>query len=115
MKKYHKELDSAKWIKYTFTQQILMIANEMNRLKNCYIKNDFTGIDMAFKRVLELTDLTIEIIKIRNRRKELLRWKELLLLEYTSKNNSYKNIINILKTLLLFNSESAKQIKYLIN
>lgn len=115
MNVYHKNLNIQKWAKYKFPQQILMIANEINRAKNCCLKNDFNGVKRAYERALELVWLTLECTGERNRRKELLRWKEVLLSEYITEKKSCERSISILKILLLLTPETAVQIRYLIS
>lgn len=64
--KLHRNLESAKWRKFSVKQRELMIANELNRAKNCY------------ERALELLDLTVEITKSASRLKEYLRLREMV-------------------------------------
>ena len=92
-----------------------MIANEINRAKHCCLKSDFNGVKRAYERALELVWLTLECTGERNRRKELLRWKEVLLSEYITDKKSCERTISILKILLLLTPETAVQIRYLIS
>ena len=115
MRVYHRNLTSEKWSKYAFPQQVLMIANELNRARNCLKANDSSGVDNAYTRALELVWITIDGLKKRNRRREMLRWREMLLSEYSGKKKSLRTNGLLLRTLLLLTTESAGQIKYLIN
>ncbi len=114
MNMLHKTLNIQKWIKFNFSQQILMIANEINRANNCCLNSDIRGVKRAYERALELLWLTIECTGEKNRRKELLRWKEVLLTEYIEENISCERNLIIMKNLLFFTPETARQIKYLI-
>ena len=74
---YHKTLSSEKWYSYSRHQQLLMIANELNRAQNSLIKNDPDNAVHAWERAFELTDLTISDTKNERWLKELLRFREL--------------------------------------
>jgi len=74
---YHKTLSAEKWFSYPRHQQLLMIANEMNRAKNALLKNDAENAVHAWERAFELTDLTINDPKNIRCMKELLRFREL--------------------------------------
>lgn len=89
--KYHKDLSPEKWSKFTPTQQILMIGNELNRAKNWLIKDDTKEANNCYERAFELLDLTIAMDYRRNLVKELLRAREVLAILYLGKNKK-KNI-----------------------
>ncbi len=74
---YHKTLTTEKWNSYPRFQQILMIANEMNRAQNALLKNDTQNAIHAWERAFELTDLTINDSSNVRYLKELLRFREL--------------------------------------
>ncbi len=76
--KLHKNLESAKWQKFSMKQRELMIANELNRAKNWIEKNDLQEVNNCYERALELLDLTVEITKSGNRLKEYLRLREMM-------------------------------------
>ncbi len=83
--KLHKNLNQEKWAAYPKGQQILMIANELNRAKN-FIKNGKTdSVNMCYERAFELTDLTSSDAKWRGKSRELRRFRELLAMQYTEK------------------------------
>lgn len=117
----HSSLTQERWSSFSPVQQILMIANEMNRAKRLFAPLDIIGLKLCYERILYLTDLTIEANCKRGFRKELLRWRNLAAEEYfalSQDNGMSKSDINkhlkIFKTLLLFSPESAQQISYLI-
>ncbi len=76
--KLHKNLESAKWQKFSMKQRELMIANELNRAKNWIKKRDFEEVKNCYERALELLDLTIATTKGKNRLKEYLRLREMM-------------------------------------
>jgi hypothetical protein len=117
----HSALTLKRWSSFSPAQQILMIANEMNRAKRLFSPPDKEGLKLCYERTLYLTDLTIQSNHRRGFRKELLRWRDLAAEEYLSlsrDNGMSKPDINrhlkIFKSLLLFSPESTKQIPYLI-
>lgn len=104
--KIHKNLNKKKWEKFTRGQQILMIANEINRAKNWLLKVDSIEVANCYERALELLDLTVSVVKRGNLIKELLRFREVLCEEYLKKNKSIKKHEIMLKVLISLNSES---------
>ncbi len=76
--KLHKNLESAKWQKFSMKQRELMIANELNRAKNWIEKKDLEEVKNCYERALELLDLTVEITKSGNRLREYLRLREMM-------------------------------------
>ena len=83
--KLHKNLSSEKWATFGKSKQILMIANELNRAKNWIIKEDLEEVNNCYERAFELLDLTISLVTKRNMLKELLRFREMLAIQYTNK------------------------------
>lgn len=75
---YHKNMTNAKWFSYPRFQQLLMIANELNRAQNALAKDDKENAIHAWERAFELTDLTVEDQKNKRLLKELLRFREML-------------------------------------
>jgi len=59
-------------------QQLLMIANELNRAQNALEKGDTGNAVHAWERAFELTDLTVEDKKNSRLRRELLRFREMM-------------------------------------
>ena len=88
--KLHKNLESAKWQKFSMKQRELMIANELNRAKNWIEKNDLEEVNNCYERALELLDLTVEITKSGNRLKEYLRLREIVGKLYIEKKGRLK-------------------------
>jgi hypothetical protein len=71
-------MTTEKWFSYAGYQQILMIANELNRAQNALEKGDSENAIHAWERAFELTDLTTADRKNGRLLKELLRFREML-------------------------------------
>lgn len=117
----HSTLTQERWSSFSPAQQILMIANEMNRAKRLFSPPDKEGLKLCYERTLYLTDLTVQSNSRRGFRKELLRWRDLAAEEYLSfsvdnltRRPDISRHLKIFKSLLLFTPESANQIPYLI-
>lgn len=77
--KHHKTLDLEKWRSFSAGQQILMIANELNRAGNWVSKGTAPeAVRFCYERALELLCLTMEAATGYARRHELARFKEVL-------------------------------------
>lgn len=118
----HSTLTQERWSSFSPAQQILMIANEMNRAKRLFSPLDKEGLKLCYERILYLTDLTVAANPRRGFRKELLRWRDLAAAEYLSfsvdnltKRPDIAMHLKIFKPLLLLSPESAGQILFLIN
>ncbi|PIP12195.1 MAG: hypothetical protein COT45_00530 [bacterium (Candidatus Stahlbacteria) CG08_land_8_20_14_0_20_40_26] len=90
--KLHKNLNRKKWQTFNRYQQILMVANELNRAKNWIIKGDLEETNNCYERAFELLDLTISVVTRRSLLKELLRFREMLATQYISKEKD--NLLN---------------------
>ena len=117
----HSALARERWSSFSPAQQILMIANEMNRAKRLFPLQDKRGLKLCYERILYLSDLTIQSNSRSGFRKELLRWRDLAAEEYLlfyqsdeMERPDIKRHLKIFKLLLLLSPESAKQIHYLI-
>ena len=95
---------SEKWIKYTKEQQILMIANEINRAKNAILNNYNEDAKCCYERALELIVLTIDDLKWRNNLKEIIRCKEVVASLYIEMNINLNNLLY--KCLIQLNSKA---------
>ena len=74
----HASLTSQRWSSFSLDQQLLMIANEMNRGAGLMAPADRERLLGCYERALRLTDLTVEVNSRRPLRRELLRWRDLL-------------------------------------
>jgi hypothetical protein len=73
----HSGLTADRWRTFSKDQQILMIANEMNRAAHLS-PQDHEGLRRCYERVLRLVDLTVEVNVQPSLRRELLRWREVI-------------------------------------
>ncbi len=104
--KWHRELTIEKWREFGTSKQILMIANELNRAANFAQRNDEAETTNALERAFELLDLTVSIGIRKNMLRELLRFREILSLQYISKTRSAEDIGSSQKVLLSLNGEA---------
>ncbi|HGY56950.1 MAG TPA: hypothetical protein ENK44_14675 [Caldithrix abyssi] len=82
--KWHKNLSEEKWFNRSRGQQVLMIANELNRAKNHIVTGRTDSVNECYERAFELTDLTSSDPKWRGKLKELRRFREVLAMQYTA-------------------------------
>ena len=100
----HKNLTPEKWASYPLSQQVLTIANELNRARNCLDRNYPGDAEKCYERAMELTDLTVEDSRWRSKLKELLRFREVLSELYIAKDPHLNALC--LRGLLSFNAEA---------
>jgi hypothetical protein len=108
--KYHQTLTQKKWSTFSTTQQILMIANELNRAGHWIKKNDFCETKFCYERAIELLCLTVETLNNHKKLRELLRLKEMLAMLYTKKTLNFGENSGLIKTLLLLDPDAWKQL-----
>ena len=75
---WHKSMDPAKWGRYPVERQILMIGSEFARAKNLLHAGLPVEVQQCYERAFELLDLCTTDPKWTPRRKELLRFREML-------------------------------------
>ena len=78
MSTQHASLTSERWGRFPLAQQLLMIANEMNRASKLLGPGDGDRLRNGYERVLALVDLTVQVNPRRSLRRELLRWRDLI-------------------------------------
>ena len=71
-------INSSRWVKLNFAQQLGNIASELARARYWESKNDSVTCTKSLERVLELVELTLSDDRWRKRRKELARLNEVL-------------------------------------
>lgn len=86
--KLHKNLNLDKWATYSRGQQILMIANELNRANNFIKTGETDSVNMCYERAFELTDLTSSDSRWLENGRELRRFRELLAMLYADKHKN---------------------------
>ncbi len=80
----HKNLTPEKWARHSEGEQILMIANELNRAKNLIKTGNINAVNLCYERAFELTDLTSSDPRWRGKGRELRRFREMLAMQYVS-------------------------------
>jgi hypothetical protein len=103
----HASLTPERWAAFGRDQQILMIANEMNRASKLFGPGDRGRLRNAYERVLRLADLTVEVQPSRSLRRELLRWREVAGGVYLDPDLEAHR--QLFRALLLLTPASAKQ------
>ena len=108
----HASLTLERWSAFSRDQQVLMIANEMNRAGKLFAPADRDRLKNAYERVLRLADLTTEAQPSRSLRRELLRWRELAAAVYLEPDEERHRAL--FRALLLLTPASAKQVPFLL-
>ncbi len=108
----HASLRLERWAAFSRDQQILMIANEMNRAGKLFGAEDRARLANAYERVLRLADLTIEAQPSRSLRRELLRWRELAGAVYLEPHEERHRAL--FRALLLLTPAGARQLPFLL-
>jgi hypothetical protein len=109
----HAGLTEERWARFTLDQQILMIANEMNRASALVASEDSSRARKCYERVLHLTDLTVRTQTKSTLRRELLRWRDLVAELYASEVVRPDEHRRAFRCLLLFTPEVSRQIPFL--
>jgi hypothetical protein len=107
----HASLTTERWKQFGRDQQILMIANEMNRASRLFAPGDRQRLANAYERVLRLADLTVQVQPSRSLRRELLRWRELAGSVYLEPDETLHRAL--FRALLQLTPASARQLPYL--
>ena len=108
----HVSLTQERWTQFTLDQQILMIANEMNRSAKFLGPGGEARRRNAYERGLALVDLTIQAHTARGLRRELLRWRDLLAALYLEEAGAPEAHAAALRALLRFTPEASRQIPH---
>jgi hypothetical protein len=114
MSSHHGSLSPQRWAQFTRDQQLMMIANEMNRASKLMAPEDRERLKSAYARVLQLTDLTVAVRQERGLRKELLRWRDLVARLWLGPDGDADAHRQAFRALLLFSYETAKQIPFVL-
>jgi len=109
----HAGLTEERWATFTLDQQILMIANEMNRASALVASEDRSRARNCYERVLHLTDLTVRTQTRSTLRGELLRWRDLVAELYRSDLARPDEHRRAFRCLLQFTPEVSRQIPLL--
>lgn len=111
----HSSLSPERWSTFGLDQQILMIGNEMNRAAKLMRPEDSASRQRSYERVLRLVDLTVEVQRKRNLRRELLRWRDLIAALYLRPEAVPEEHQDAFRSLLLFTPAAARQIPLLLS
>ncbi len=109
----HAGLSRERWAQFSLTQQVLMIANELNRCTGRLRAGDEAGARRCYERVLNLSDLTVAVQQHPPLRRELLRWRgeaARLFLDDRARAAEHRRLLEVL---LRFTPESSRQIAHL--
>ncbi len=110
----HTSLAPEKWARFSLDQQILMIANEMNRAAKLIEPLDAERLRRGYERTLQLADLTIGINARQGLRRELLRWRDLIAALYASHAPTSLDHEAAFRCLLRMTSAASKQIPFVL-
>lgn len=110
----HASLTPERWARFSLDQQILMVANEMNRASSLLGAEDRDSLRRTYARVLRLVDLTVAVQARRGLRRELLRWRDLVAALYVASQAEARDHAAAFRCLLQFTPAAAKQIPLLL-
>lgn len=111
----HAALTAERWSAFSLDQQILMIANEMNRAAKLFAAADRSRLLSSYERVLRLTDLTVQVRRHSGLRRELLRWRDLIAALYVSAEPSPLEHRAAFRVLLRFTPVASAQISAVLD
>jgi hypothetical protein len=114
MSPQHASLSPERWSAFSLDQQILMIANEMNRARKVLTSHEDGRLTHSYERILRLTDLTIQVQERRSLRRELLRWRDLIAELYIAAEPDGQAHDAAFRCLLRFTPEASLQIPYVL-
>lgn len=109
----HATLSPERWTAFSLDQQILMIANEMNRAGKWFDPDDPDRRKKAYQRIMNLLDLTVAVSRKRTLRRELLRWRGLIAGLYISGQPDRTGHRAAFRCLLQFTPKASLQLKSL--
>ena len=110
----HASLTPERWACFTLDQQILMVANEMNRASSLLGDEDLASLRRTYERVLRLLDLTVATQTRQGLRRELLRWRDLVATLYVAPRADAASHTEAFRCLLRFTPAASKQITHLM-
>jgi hypothetical protein len=110
----HAGLTEERWSAFDLDQQVLMIANEMQRASRLMAPDRAASLRLAYERVLRLLDLTVAVQHKRTLRRELLRWRDLVASLYVAPLPDPAEHRAAFRCLLRMRPEASRQIPYLL-
>ena len=109
----HGSLTYERWSAFSRDQQLLMIANEMNRGSKLLAPEDHPRLTATYERILRLVELTVETRPRHGLCRELLRWRDLVAELYVSRAADPARHRQAFRVLLQLVPATAQQIPYL--
>jgi hypothetical protein len=110
----HAGLTAERWASFSLDQQVLMIANEMQRASAQLTPERHASLRLAYERVLRLVDLTVAVQPKRTLRRELLRWRDLVAALYLEPHPDPTTHREVFRCLLRLRPEASRQIPLLL-
>jgi pantothenate kinase len=110
----HASLTPERWARFSLDQQILMVANEMNRASSLLGDEDLASLRRTYERVLRLLDLTVATQDRRGLRRELLRWRDLVAALYIAPRANAAAHAGAFRCLLQLTPAASRQIPHLM-
>ena len=110
----HATLSAERWSSIPLEQQILAVANEMNRASSLLEPDRLPSLRLSYERVLRLVDLTVATQTGRGLRRELLRWRDLVAGLYVAPGPERASHRAAFRCLLQFTPTAAKQIPHVL-
>lgn len=111
----HAELTPEAWARVDRDQQLLAIAAEMNRARKRCLARDTSGLRLAYERILNLTELTIEVRPSPPLRRELLVWRDLIAELYVSPAPGLAEHDGAFRALLTLTPATYAQLPFLLS
>ena len=108
----HTGLTPERFARFSRGQQLMAIANEMNRASELFAPEDLARLGKAYERVLALVDLTVEVNDDRSLRRELLRWRGLVAEQYVAEAPDAAAHGRAFRALLQLHPETWRQLPY---
>ena len=108
----HAGMAGERWARYPLGQQLLMIANEMNRASKLLGPADRDRLLNTYERVLALADVTVEVNARRSVRRELLRWRDLIAELYIAPSAEPRAHAQAFRALLQLHPDTWRQLPY---
>lgn len=99
-----------RWAGFSFDEQILMTGNEMNRALSLLERGARDHAHRGYERVLHLVDLTVATASTPGRRRELLRWRDLVAALYLAPEPDVDVHRRAFRCLLQFTPAASRQI-----
>ena len=114
MRGRHASLSAQRWASFSFDQQVLMIGNEMNRGAKLMASSDGERLRACYERILALVDLTVQVQVRPSRRRELLRWRDLVAGLWSAETPAPEDHAQVFRCLLRFTPAASAQIPFVL-